>query len=96
MTSRQGLPGRLTGAPVFAVAPQEVERGLLFPRFSALQAVSATLTAEVAEGMVRAGQGSRPDDFDEAVQGLPRRGGVSAWEAYVRMKMYKIDLASKL
>ena len=75
---------------------QEVERGLLFPRFSALQAVSATLAAEVAEGMVRAGQGTRPDDFEAVVSALPRRGGVSAWEAYVRAKMYRIDLESKL
>jgi hypothetical protein len=75
---------------------QEVDRGLLFPRFSALQAVSATLAAEVAEGMVRAGQGTPPDDFDAAVRKQPRRGGVSAWEAYVRAKMYKIDLESKL
>ena len=73
-----------------------MDHGLLFPRFSALQAVSAALTAELAEGMVRAGQGSRPDDFEAVVQAQPRRGGVSAWEAYVRAKMYKIDLESKL
>ncbi|EIE27596.1 cytosolic NADP malic enzyme [Coccomyxa subellipsoidea C-169] len=65
---------------------EELSRGIIFPRFSAIQTVSASLTAAVAEQMVRAGEGKGP----------PRPAGQSAWEAYVRSKMFKVPLQSKL
>ena len=75
---------------------QELQRGLLFPRFSAIQVVSATLTAAVAEQMVKTGEGSLPDDFNAVVSAAPRPAGTSAWEAYVRAKMFKLPVESKL
>lgn len=75
---------------------QELERGLLFPRFSAIQVISALLTGAVAEQMVRAGEGSLPDDFDAVASAAPRPAGTSAWEAYVRAKMFKLPVESKL
>lgn len=75
---------------------QELERGLLFPRFSAIQVVSASLTAAVAEQMVKTGEGSLPDDFHGVASAAPRPAGTSAWEAYVRAKMFKLPAVSKL
>lgn len=71
---------------------QELDRGILFPRFSSIQAVSVSLTAAVAEQMVRAREGTIPDDFDA----VPRPAGASAWEAYVRSKMFKVPVYSRL
>ncbi|CAL8463533.1 g3067 [Coccomyxa elongata] len=75
---------------------EELERGLLFPRFSAIQVISALLTGAVAEQMVRTGEGSLPDDFDAVASAAPRPAGTSAWEAYVRAKMFKLPVESKL
>ena len=75
---------------------QELNRGILFPRFSSIQAVSASLTAAVAEQMVRAGEGTLPDDFHAVLSGAPQPAGASAWEVYVRSKMFKVQLQSKL
>lgn len=55
-----------------------------------------SLTAAVAEQMVRAGEGMPPDDFDTVLSEVPQPAGTSAWEAYVRSKMFKVPLHSKL
>lgn len=75
---------------------QELDRGLLFPRFSRIQAVSASLTAEVAQGMVRSGLGTQPEDFDAVVSRLPQTPEGNLWREYVLAKMYKTPLESKL
>ena len=75
---------------------QELDRGLLFPRFSNIQAVSASLTAEVAEGMVRSGLGTKPEDFDAVVSRLPHMPKGNPWREYVLAKMYKVPQESKL
>ena len=75
---------------------QELDRGLLFPRFSNIQGVSASLTAEVAEGMVRSGLGTKPEDFDAVVSKLPQTPQGGTWRGYVLAKMYKVPNESKL
>ena len=68
---------------------QEAARGLLFPRFSSIQQVSAKLTAKVAQFMVEAGGG--------AVVPSELVGEKSPdWEAYVASTMYKAPPTSKL
>ena len=70
---------------------QELEQGLLFPRFRHILDVSATLTAQVAERMCAEGSGTQPPEVarlqDALRQGL-QPGGCSAWEMYVRAQMY--------
>ncbi|CAK0739550.1 hypothetical protein CVIRNUC_001175 [Coccomyxa viridis] len=67
----------------------EAARGLLFPRFSSIQQVSAKLTAKVAQFMVEAGGG--------AVVPSELVGEKSPdWEAYVASTMYKAPPTSKL
>ncbi len=72
-----------------ALLSQEAEKGLLFPRFSAIQEVSASLTCEVARFMVGRGSiGRVPKEL--AGQSPPD------WEAFVASKMYKALPTSKL
>ena len=65
-----------------------MERGLLFPRFGGIRSVSAQLAGVVAERMVAARLGSPPGDFAAAAAARVRPAGESAWEAYVRARMY--------
>lgn len=70
---------------------EEVESGLLFPRFSAIKDVSAKLMALVADFMVRTGLGSTPADFDAVVAaaGEPADSPILVrWEAYARKHMF--------
>ena len=70
---------------------QEVERGLLFPRFRDILDVSATLTAQVAERMCAEGSGTEPEavaGIRAALRASGQPGGVSAWEVFVRTQMY--------
>ena len=68
---------------------QDAARGLLFPRFSSIQEVSARLTAKVAQFMVEAGGGAMvPSEL--VGEKSPD------WEAYVASTMYKAPPASKL
>ncbi|KAK9837421.1 hypothetical protein WJX81_001177 [Elliptochloris bilobata] len=75
---------------------QEVESGLLFPRFSGIRGVSAQLAGIVAERMVAAGLGSVPNDFAAAATARVRPAGESAWEAYVRARMYEPQPIARL
>jgi hypothetical protein len=78
---------------------QELDQGLLFPRFSHIYGVSATVTAQVAEHMVAAGEGSEPVDFTNIVkvaQSAGKPAGMSAWELYVRHNMFSPINSSRL
>ena len=81
---------------MYVCASQELDRGLLFPRFSSIQVVSALLTAELAEGMVASGLGTKPEDFDAFVSRLPQGFEGHPWREYVLAKMYKVPRESKL
>lgn len=52
--------------------------------------------ADVAEGIVSAGEGSVPDDFDAVIKASGSGASVSEWKAYVRAKMYRPPMHSKL
>lgn len=83
----------LTPLPSFAPVPpwQELEAGLLFPRFRTIKDVSARLAAAVADFMVARGLGHVPADFDKVVARMGAAGAVTnlaRWEAYVRAHMY--------
>lgn len=70
---------------------QELEQGLLFPRFTHIYGVSANVAAQVAEHMIAVGDGRLPDDFQQFSAELQKAGrpaGVSVWEAYVRRHMF--------
>lgn len=83
-----------TSAPL---APQELECGLLFPRFRTIRDVSAKLAAATADFMCATGLGAPPADFDAVVAGASRAGaaatltGLGKWEAYVRAHMFIAD-----
>lgn len=66
-------------------------QGLLFPRFADIRAVSALLAGEVAERMIAAQLGTVPADFAAAAAARTRPPGESAWEAYVRARMYAVE-----
>ncbi len=75
---------------------QEVEQGLLFPRFRHILDASATLTAQVAERMCVEGSGTEPAAvarLQTALRTSGQPGGLSAWEAYVRTRMYSMTQA---
>lgn len=73
-----------------------MERGLLFPRFAGIRGVSAQLAGIVAERMVAARVGSLPGDFAAAAATRVRPAGESAWEAYVRARMFMPQPAARL
>lgn len=74
----------------------QLEQGHLFPAFAGIKAVSARLIAAVADFVVRAGLGSLPADFDEAVRrsSLPSSASnLARWEAYAVAHMYDPNTA---
>ncbi|KAL4857157.1 NADP-dependent malic enzyme [Chlorella vulgaris] len=74
----------------------DLEAGLLFPRFSAIKAVSTRLIAACADFMVRTGLGSLPADFDAALKGraLPTTASnLTHWEAYAAAHMFDPNTA---
>ncbi len=52
--------------------------------------------AEIAEAMVKAGEGSMPDDFEAFATASSRPGDAPAWVAYVRSKMFQPPIQAKL
>lgn len=78
---------------------EEVEQGLLFPRFSAIKGVSAKLMAVVANFMVSTGLGTLPADFDDVVASAGMAADapiLTRWEAYARRHMFDPSGPAKL
>jgi hypothetical protein len=76
-----------------------LEQGLLFPRFTHILGLSASVTSQVAEHMIAIGDGIQPDDFSRFAEDICKAGqpaGVSVWEAYVRKSMFVPYVASQL
>jgi malate dehydrogenase (oxaloacetate-decarboxylating)(NADP+) len=73
---------------------QELDTGMLFPRFSNIRDVSARLMGAVAADMCAHGLGSEPADFAAATARVPAGAPAAArWEAYARAHMYSPDAA---
>jgi len=76
-------------------AREDLEHGMLFPRFSKIRTVSCALMAAIADDMCASGLGTVPDDFEAVVGKMTgQQGELSSlstraqWEAYSRAHMY--------
>ena len=67
-------------------APQDIEDGNLFPAFSNIHVVSARIMARVANFLVRAGLGTKPDGVSSLAE----------WQAYCVREMWSMDDAYAL
>ena len=75
----------------------ELDHGMLFPRFSSIRSVSTHLIAAIANDMVACGLGRMPVDFDAVTVGVALTAGNSAkWEAYARAHMFDPSTSPKL
>lgn len=76
-------------------ARENLEHGMLFPRFSNIRTVSCALMAAIADDMCASGLGSVPVDFESVVGKMTgQQGKLSSlsrrakWEAYTKAHMY--------
>jgi malate dehydrogenase (oxaloacetate-decarboxylating)(NADP+) len=72
---------------------EDLESGMLFPRFSTIREVSCALMAAIAVDMCAYGLGKVPSDFESVVSKGTRQGSSplskrTKWEAYARAHMY--------
>ena len=90
---------------------EDLESGMLFPRFSNIRNVSCCLMAAIADDMCATGLGTLPTDFENVVDKMsprsPRSLSLSSkeilsspsrvkWEAYARAHMYDPTMTPKL